>query len=84
MAEWVIVVGGYGAFLFEGTHAQAEEMRRHKASWEGGIGKLRIATDEEVVTRKPSACLNHPGFHNKFVYADCDCSACTSDAKAHE
>lgn len=66
MSDWVIYVGGYGAFIFEGTHAQAEEMRAHKARWEGGIGKLRPATNTEVVTREPSECLNHPGFQNKY------------------
>lgn len=78
MSDWVIHVAGYGTFMFEGTHAQAEEMRAHKANWERGIGKLRPATNDEVVTRKPSECLNHPGFQNKFKYADCECSACTS------
>ena len=31
MNAWVILVGGgYGAFLFNGTEEQAEEMRVHK------------------------------------------------------
>lgn len=40
---WKITVAGYGSFNFEGTEAQAEEMRRHKANWEKSpAAKLRI------------------------------------------
>lgn len=70
--QWVILVGGYGAFLFEGTETEAEDMRRHKARWERGIGKKRPATDEEVASKTPSQCWNHPGFNNICVYA-CPC-----------
>lgn len=33
---WKIRVAGYGTFEFTGTEQEAEEMRRQKASWEGG------------------------------------------------
>lgn len=33
---WKITVGhGYGSFEFKGTEKEAEEMRKHKARWEG-------------------------------------------------
>ncbi len=70
--QWVILIGGYGAFLFEGTADEAEEMRRHKARWERGIGKKRPATGEEVASKTPSQCWNHVGFNNNFTYI-CGC-----------
>jgi len=39
---WLITIGGYGSFFFAGTEEEAEGMRSHKASWEGGIGKKYI------------------------------------------
>lgn len=83
MNAWVILVGGgYGAFLFNGTEEQVEEMRVHKARWERAIAKKRFATVDEVASGKPSHCWNHPGFHNKIVYSDCDCEDedCVVDA----
>lgn len=45
---WVITVGGgYGTFFFRGTESEAEEMRRHKARWEGAVARKRPATAEE-------------------------------------
>lgn len=41
--DWIISVGGYGSFGFLGTEAEAEEMRAHKADWEGGVGRKRRA-----------------------------------------
>lgn len=32
--QWVILIGGYGAFLFRGTEEEAEAERVHKARWE--------------------------------------------------
>jgi len=32
--KWLITVGGYGSFDFEGTEEEAETMRRDKAAWE--------------------------------------------------
>ena len=40
---WIITVGGYGSFAFKGTEKEAEEMRAHKAEWEGGSGRKRKA-----------------------------------------
>ena len=36
---WRISVTGYGDFLYVGTEEEAEDMRAHKARWEGGIAK---------------------------------------------
>lgn len=36
---WNIWVSGYGQFQFEGTEAEAEDMRAHKANWERGQGR---------------------------------------------
>lgn len=82
MNRWVILIGaGYGAFLFEGTEAEAEQMRSHKARWEGGIAKKRLADEAEIAADKPSQCWNHPGFKNKFVCrCDCDDEDCIAIA----
>ena len=76
-STWVILVHGYGPFIFEGTEREAEEMRAHKSRWEGGIAKLRLADDVEYVTRKPSECWNHPGFQNRGTYF-CECGNCSN------
>jgi hypothetical protein len=47
-STWIISVVDYGAFLFQGTEAEAEEMRRHKARWEGAIAKKYLATPEDI------------------------------------
>lgn len=52
---WVIDVNNYGAFLFEGTGAEAEERRVAKARWEGAVARKRIATPEEVATDNPKS-----------------------------
>lgn len=50
---WVIDVAGYGPFAFYGTENEAEEMRAHKAAWEGGAGtKKRATTRNEIVRRQ--------------------------------
>ncbi len=47
--KWRIRVAGYGTFDFEGTEAEAEDMRRHKAQWERGIAhKWRTENPTEV------------------------------------
>lgn len=33
--RWRITLPIYGSFIFEGTEEEAEEMRAHKANWEG-------------------------------------------------
>ena len=40
---WIIAVSGYGEFAFFGTAQVAEQMRAHKANWEGGVGTKRLA-----------------------------------------
>lgn len=78
--QWVILIGGgYGAFLHAGTETEAEEMRAHKARWERAPGKKRLADPEEIAAGKASHCWNHPGFKNRFVYADCDCGTCGAE-----
>ena len=73
MKAWVILIARSGAFLFEGTAVEAEETRVHKAISQQAFAKKRLATNEEISAREPSECWNHPGFTNKFVYADCQC-----------
>jgi len=44
---WIIRVGGgYGEFAFRGTEAEAEEMRVHKARWEGAFASKRPAKSD--------------------------------------
>jgi hypothetical protein len=45
---WSINVTGYGRFEHFGFAHEAEEMRDHKADWEGGIGTKRKATEKEI------------------------------------
>jgi hypothetical protein len=59
--SWVILVaGGYGPFLFQGNEREAEEMRSHKAQWEGAIAHKRPASATDF--ERPSSCWNHRGF----------------------
>lgn len=78
LGTWVILVGGgYGAFLFEGTEAEAEEMRKHKARWEGVVALKRLADAGEIESKEASQCWNHKAFSHRgkgFIYA-CDCCA---------
>lgn len=55
--KWLISVTGYGAFLFHGTEEEAEEMRAHKADWEGGVGKKRKASAADIKKHGPSVVL---------------------------
>lgn len=48
---WIISVSGYGTFAFKGTEAEAEEMRAHKANWEGGVGRKRLADPTNINDR---------------------------------
>lgn len=88
---WVILIaGGYGAFLFEGTEAEAEEMRAHKANWEGAVGHKRPASFSDF--ERPSNCWNHRGFVRLAWYGSrgrrlkrpwtpryyCECGGCTT------
>lgn len=52
---WAIYVIGYGSFLFVGTEAEAEDMRLHKARWEGGLGRKRFATTVEIAAGRASS-----------------------------
>src|ERR1700722_12268723 len=75
---WVILVaGGYGAFLYRSTEAEAEEMRCFKANHEQAIAKKRQASFDDI-SLFPSTCWNHPGFVNRYRYADCRCGSCTT------
>lgn len=46
--HWVITVNGWGVRYCTGTEQQAEEWRAHKARWEHGVGRKRLATKEEI------------------------------------
>lgn len=46
---WVItVLDGYGSFLFKGSEEEVEEMRRHKANWEGSPATKKLATKDDI------------------------------------
>jgi len=51
-AWWSIHVTGYGRFAYYGTRTEAEQMKRHKAGWEGGRGTMRLATDDEATKER--------------------------------
>lgn len=54
--KWLICVGAeYGCFVFEGTEAEAEEMRRHKATWEQAVARKTRASDAEKIERELDA-----------------------------
>ena len=72
---WVISVGGYGSLMFEGNETEAEEMRKHKANWEQGVGRKRLADDDELQTGVIKQCKNHPNYINKGRY-NCKCGEC--------
>ncbi|MBP8788267.1 MAG: hypothetical protein KBH41_12525 [Azonexus sp.] len=75
--HWVIFVGGYGAFVFEGNEFKAEEMRKHKARSERAVALKRPADASEAAEGKASQCLNHTNFthHKKGIRYACDCCA---------
>jgi hypothetical protein len=76
MGTWVIYVGGgYGAFLFDGSEQEAEQMRKHKANWERAVAAKRPADLKEIESKSPSQCWNHAGFRFKGLRA-CDCGEC--------
>lgn len=45
---WIIDVAGYGTFATYGTVEEAEDMRAHKAKWEGGVGRKRPAVTTDA------------------------------------
>lgn len=51
---WSINVTGYGRFEYFGNRDEAEEMREHKADWEGGRGTIRKAKPEEIAKARTS------------------------------
>lgn len=89
--SWVINVAGYGAFVFEGTEQEAEEMRAHKARWEGAVGHKRPASFTDFP--RASTCWNHPGYLRLVRYGSrrqllkrpyvpsyyCECGGCSRD-----
>ena len=47
--DWIISVGGgYGEFPFHGTQDEAEEMRAHKADWEGAVATKRLVIKSNI------------------------------------
>lgn len=72
---WVINVFDWGAFLFEGTEFEAEEVRISKAKWEQSITKKRLAEKNEIRNKDVDTCKNHVGFKLKGRYS-CDCKKC--------
>lgn len=77
--NWVIMVaGGHGAFLLQGTEAEAEDMRCHKAKDNRAVALKRLADDEEIREQKASQCFNHPNFYHAktMIIYDCNCGVC--------
>lgn len=64
--RWVINMPSYGSFLFQGTRVEAEEMRAHKARWEGEVAHLRSASVSDV-EGEPSRCWNHRGYQRVWT-----------------
>ena len=56
IGHWVILIAGYGGYLFYGTEQQAEDERARKALYEGVIGKKR--TEYKVVSSNTITKLN--------------------------
>lgn len=49
VAVWRITVGGgYGSFEYVGSERDAEEMRRHKAEWEGAVARKEHLRDADA------------------------------------
>ena len=72
---WVITIGGYGSFMFEGDETEAEEMRKHKAYLEQGVGRKRLADEDELQTNVINKCKNHKNYKTKDRYY-CKCGKC--------
>jgi hypothetical protein len=51
-AWWTITVTGYGSFAYYGTAGETRNRMRAKASWEGGRGSMRTATEAEIEKEK--------------------------------
>lgn len=45
---WTISITGYGSFQVFATKAEAKEAKDAKSEWEGGRGRMRAATPEEI------------------------------------
>lgn len=56
---WVIQVVGYGDFGFYGTEQEAEEMRAHKSSWEGGAATKRETACDHPLVRQQMNWVQH-------------------------
>ena len=77
---WVIRVGGYGSFIFDGTEEEAEEMRCHKSNWEQAVARKRLADECERLTGQINQCANHPNYESKLRHF-CDCPQCNSEGR---
>lgn len=74
----ILIGGGYGGFLFTGTEEDADDMRRHKATWEGAVGHKREADAEEAAGGPISHCWNHPNFKRRGRF-HCECAECSPE-----
>jgi len=52
-------VAGYGGFAFYGTEDEAEDMRVHKARWEGGVGRKRKAEQDDPIVLRQMDWVRH-------------------------
>lgn len=76
VSHWVIVVANHGAFVFKGSEAKAEEMRKHKAQWEQCIALKRPADSDEVTSGVASQCWNHSMFPHRKKKIRYECVCC--------
>ena len=49
--KWKIRIAGYGTFDFNGTEAEAEDMRSRKSQWEKGSGIKWCVSDPTEVDK---------------------------------
>jgi hypothetical protein len=61
ITNWKIRVSRYGGFDFEGTDAEAEDMRRHKANWEQGSAmkwRADLSRESDRLAAQIAACFD--------------------------
>ena len=73
---WVIKITGYGTFAYYGTKEDAEDKRRAKAEWEGGVGRIEQAdpsntmhrelVNQERTQRQDFRDKGYPGYEEDF------------------
>jgi hypothetical protein len=73
--KWIVSISGYGNYFFIGNEEDAERERARKANWEHGVGRIRLADEDEIKNETINECQNHPNFHSTNRYK-CNCGKC--------